>query len=328
MNTSSILASLLRKVGLYRQVSIRRNAWLARQHNMSLSVSDEVLNINNGNRRICISARDPAYAGDMIKWFEYYHSAVKAVQADGFSVVDYSAPRLHCLSKSGVEFTFPSLPESDDSLQEYVTALSVKAGDTVLDLGAYAGASTYFLSKIVGPDGLVVALEPDETNFRYLEENVKRHALKNVRCVPSGVWDRKENVHFQMEGNMGSGVTSLLGRNSNSKMASMITLEDAAEIAGGRRIAGVKMDIEGSEVPVLKSAREFLTRHRPNMVIEPHYVDGKFVADEVCQLLRSYGFAIEMLSQGAQNWPLIAAGFREAPSTYSVMNRPRLAEGA
>jgi FkbM family methyltransferase len=313
MNTASILASLLRKVGLYRGVSLLRYTWLARQYKMTLSVSGGIISINNGNRRICISAKDPAYANDMIRWFEYYHSAVKAAVADGVAVVDYSAPRLHCLSKSGIEFMFPGLPESDDSLNEYLTALNVKPGDTVLDLGAYAGASSYFLSKVVGPDGLVLALEPDETNFRYLEENVARHALKNVRCLQCGVWDRKTVVPFQMEGNLGSAVADLMGRNSNSKTASMITLEDAAEMAGGRRIAGVKMDIEGSEVPVLRSAREFLGRHRPNVVVEPHYVDGKFVAEEVCQLLRSYGFEIKMLSQGAQNWPLISAGFRPSP---------------
>lgn len=309
MNSTAILVSFLRKVGLYRTVSFLHYARMARQHKMTLSVAGGVLSINNANRRICISARDPAYANDMIRWFEYYHSAVKPVMAAGVAVVDYSSPRVHCLSKSGIEFKFPSLPESDDSLTEYVTALSVKPGDTVLDLGAYAGASTYFLSKAVGPNGLVLAFEPDDTTFQYLEENVARHALQNVKCLKCGVWERKTVVPFQMEGNLGSGVTGILGRNSNSKTASMITLEDAAELAGGRRIAAVKMDIEGSEVPVVKSSREFLIRHRPNMVIEPHFVNGKFDADEVSALLRSYGSRITMLSQGAQDWPLIAARF-------------------
>ncbi len=267
---------------------------------MTFSVSGGVISISNGNRRICISAgKNPGfYTNDMIVWFDYYHSAVKAFMSDGIAVVDYSSPRLHSLSKSGAEFTFPGLPESDESIMEYVTALNVKPGDTVLDLGAYAGASTYFLSKAVGPDGMVLAFEPDETTFRYLEENVARHNLRNVKCFKCGVWDSKAVVHFQMEGNPGSGVVTLLGRNSSSKMASMITLDDVSEIVAGKRIAAIKMDIEGSELPVIKSAREFLTRHQPNLVIEPHYVDGKLVTDEVCKLLQSYGFDIKMLSQG------------------------------
>jgi FkbM family methyltransferase len=313
MNTRSVLTSLLRQLGLYRFASIAYYSRLARQHNMTLSVSGDVMSITNGNRRICIDAKHPYYAPDMIRWFDYNHSAVKAVAADGILVADYSAPRLHRLPVSGIDFAFPSLPESEGSIKEYMDALHVKAGDAVFDLGAYAGATTYFLSKAVGEDGLVFALEPDEVNFRYLEDNVARHNLKNVKCLQYGIWDRKTVVHFQSEGSLGSGVATLLRRGSNLKEVSMLTLQDVAEMASGRRIAGIKMDIEGSEVPVLRSAREFLVQHRPTLVVEPHYVDGKMVTDEVSGLLGSYGFETEVLtSQGTQDWPLVVAKPKES----------------
>jgi hypothetical protein len=87
----------------------------------------------------------------------------------------------------------------------------------------------------------------------------------------------------------------------------MITLERAAEILGVNRIAAIKMDIEGSEIAVLRSARDFLIHHQPRLVIEPHHIDGKLVTDEVCSLMQSYGFKTELLSQGADNWPLVSA---------------------
>jgi predicted O-methyltransferase YrrM len=102
-------------------------------------------------------------------YFDYYYSGVRPITVDGVSIVDYSTPRLHRLSRSGLEFTFPSLAETEEVIDVNIAALKLKPGDAVLDLGAYAGATTYFLSKAVGPDGRVLALEPDEINFRFLQ---------------------------------------------------------------------------------------------------------------------------------------------------------------
>jgi FkbM family methyltransferase len=307
MKLRTALTQLLRKVGLYEAVAYARYALFAKQHGMTLKSAAGVMTIDNGNRRIVVNAKDPAYVHSIIQYFDYYHSGVKPVVANGVSIVDYSLPRLHRLARSGVEFMFPSLAETDEAIDVYTIALNLKPGDVVFDLGAYAGATTYFLSKAVGPEGRVLAVEPDETNFRCLQENVARHDLKNVVCAPYGIWDKETTVEFQSEGNLGSAVATIMGRTSNLKKVSMITLERAADILGAKRVAAIKMDIEGSEIPVLKSARDFLTRHQPRLVIEPHCIDGKLVTDEVRTLMESYGFKTELLSQGTEDWPLISA---------------------
>jgi FkbM family methyltransferase len=286
---------------------------------MTLTSSGGVMSIGNGNRRISVSAKDPAYVYSIIKDFDYYYSGVRPVIVDGVSIVDYSSPRLHRLARSGLEFTFPSLAETEEVIDVNIAALNLKPGDAVLDLGAYAGATTYFLSIAVGPQGRVLAMEPDETNFRFLQENVARHSLKNVTCSPCGIWEKETTVEFQSEGNLGSAVATIMGRTSNLRKVSMITLERAAEVLGVNRIAAIKMDIEGSEIAVLKSARNFLTHHQPRLVIEPHHIDGKLVTGEVCDILQSYGFKTELLSQGAEDWPLISAypGTSSGPIIHS-----------
>jgi FkbM family methyltransferase len=307
MKVRPVVTHLLRKVGLYHAAAYVRYTLFAKQHGMTLTSSGGVMTIANGNRRISVSDKHPAYVHTMIQYFDHYHSAVRPVIVDGVSIVDYSSPRLQRLSKSGLEFTFPSLAETDEAISAYITALNLKPGDAVLDLGAYAGATTYFLSKAVGPEGRVLALEPDEINFRFLQENVTRHALKNVTCVPFGIWDKEATVEFQSEGSSGSAVASIIGRTSNLRKVSMITLEHAADLLGVNRVAAVKMDIEGAEMVVLKSARNFLTHHQPRLIIEPHYIDGKLVTDELCRLMQSYGFKTELLAQDADYWPLISA---------------------
>jgi FkbM family methyltransferase len=225
----------------------------------------------------------------------------------GVAVVDYSRPALQKLARSGVEFEFPSLPESDESTEIYLSYLAVKPGDAVLDLGAYAGASAYFFAKAAGTDGIVVAFEPDEINFQYLKANIARHHLTTVRPVEKGVWSETTSLQFQAEGNLGSSAATISGRKSNVKWVPVLSLEAAAQLTEGKRVAAIKMDIEGAEVAVLKQAGGFLRQHRPRLVIEPHSVDGKMVTEEVCQILQSYGYVTERLSQGSQNWPLIAA---------------------
>jgi FkbM family methyltransferase len=307
MKARQIVTQLLRALGLYHSVAYARYALFAKQRGMILSCAGGVMTLDNGNRRVRVNGKDPAYIHPIIENFDYYYSGVRPAVIDGISTVDYSETRIHRLAKSGLEFMFPSLAEAEEVIDVYMRALDLRPGDAVMDLGAYAGATTYFLSKAVGQEGRVLALEPDETNFRVLQENISRHNLKNVISSPYGIWDKETTIGFQSEGNLGSAVSAVVGRASNVKNVSMITLERAADILGAKRVAGIKMDIEGSELIVLKSARDFLIKHQPRLVVEPHHVDGKLVTEEVCSLLQSYGFETELLSQGADDWPLIAA---------------------
>jgi len=268
--------------------------------------ADQIL-VRKLDRQIKIDSRHEVYLMDMVNFFDYYHGAVLPKMVDRIAVVDYSRPALQQLSRSGVEFEFPSLPESDESTEVYVVALDLQPGEVVFDLGAYAGASAYFLAKAVGPDGMVISFEPDELNFRYLQANIARHGLTNVRPVNKGIWSETANLEFQAEGNMGSSAVSITGRTSNVKTVPVISLEDAAKLSDGRRVGAIKMDIEGAEVEVLREAGEFLRKHRPRMVIEPHVVNGKMVTEELRQILAENAYQSELLRQGSQNWPLIAA---------------------
>ena len=281
----------------------------ARKLGVVLEFGSSQILVRKRNREIRINRKHEIYLPDMVNYFDYYHGAVFPSTANGVEFVDYSHAAMHRLKRSGVEFEFPSLPESDESTEAYLTALSLSPGDVVLDLGAYAGASAYFLAKAVGAGGTVLSLEPDETNFRYLRANIARHKLTNVRAVDKGVWSETTSLEFQAEGNLGSSAVSVLGRNTNVKVVEVLSLNDAVKLAGKKsiRVAAIKMDIEGAEVAVVKSAGGFLQRHRPRMVIEPHFVNGRMCTEQICQLLRGYGYSVQLLTQGVQGWPLISA---------------------
>jgi FkbM family methyltransferase len=313
--------SFLEKIGLFAPAQRLRRRFTNRtspdpragiiNHAKSLMIGlqfgRDQIEIRKSKCEIRINHKHEAYLADMINFFDYYHGAVVSEINNGISVVDYSQPRLQRLTRSGVEFEFPSLPESDESTETYMEALDLQPGEAVFDLGAYAGASAYFLSKAVGKDGIVVSFEPDETNYHYLIANIARHQLTNVRAIKKGIWNETTVLEFQAEGNMGSSAVSMTGRKSNVKAVPVVSLEDAVTLAGIPRVTAIKMDIEGAEITILRTAAHFLQTHRPKLVIEPHVVEGKMATEEICQILRDNAYQVELLHQGVQDWPLIAA---------------------
>jgi len=274
---------------------------------VELFFSEHFIAVRDGECEIRINPAHVAYLWDVAVFFEYYHSAVFPEKKQGLSTVDYSRPRVHRLVRSGVEFEFPSLPEPDETTEPYLAALRIQPGDIVLDLGAYAGASAYFLSKAVGPHGLVASFEPDEVTFRYLKANVARHGLANVKIFKKGIWSETTTLAFQSEGNMGSSVVQVLGRNSNVKRIGVVTLDDALILEGAPRVAAIKMDIEGAELAVLRNAGDFLRRHRPNLIIEVHFIDGRRPVEEICEILRANDYLVELPLQGSGGEGLVAA---------------------
>ena len=97
--------------------------------------------------------------------------------------VDYSVPRMQQLS-NGLEVEISSMPEELPALDSYFRFYRPAAGELVFDIGAYCGLFTYELSKLVGPEGAVIAFKPDPLNVALLRRNIEHHALKNVTVRP------------------------------------------------------------------------------------------------------------------------------------------------
>ena len=120
-------------------------------------------------------------------------------------------------------------------------------GDAVLDCGANIGCFTIAASYRVGPRGSVIAVEPEPANLATLRANIRALGLDNVTVVPkalSGEAGRTVRIS-------GSGMFAHV-----SEQGSNVETTSLAEIArglGDRRIAGLKMDIEGSELPALQA---------------------------------------------------------------------------
>ncbi len=134
-------------------------------------------------------------------------------------------------------------------------------GRLALDIGAHVGIYTLVLSKIVGSDGSVIALEPDRDHFTMLQRNIARNHADNVDaiCAAAGAihtsgWLERHDPNL--------GGHRLVAHETSHPVAivAVDTLVDPA------RVSFVKIDAEGSELEVLRGMGETL-RLSPGLTI-------------------------------------------------------------
>lgn len=281
---------------------------LAQAAGATLERTSQYVAVRRGDREIRVSRENFVYAHDMIENFDYYFDVVLPREEGGRQIVDYSRPALHTMKADGLPFWFPELAESMETTGIYLDKANLQPGQTVLDLGGYAGGATYHFSRAVGPAGRVYAFEPDPRSFDCLEKNVALHRLTNVVLDRRGVWSHSGRVEFQAEGNMGSAVVAAADRSSDTRRwIDVVSLSDFCAEKGIAKVDFVKMDIEGSEAPILAAAGEFLRRHRPALIIEVHRVQGVRTDDAVTRALVACGYEVEVLPQAGLPLPLLFA---------------------
>lgn len=124
-------------------------------------------------------------------------------------------------------------------------------GFTVVDVGASVGDYTVKLASEVGENGLVIAIEPNPVNYRFLKYNVKKQKLKNVIPLRIAIMEYNGEVKISLAGGSSSTVT-----HANEGIGVPCrTLDNVMDGLGIKRIDLVKIDVEGAELNVLKGIR-------------------------------------------------------------------------
>lgn len=129
----------------------------------------------------------------------------------------------------------------------------VKAGDVFVDLGANIGAYSLWAATLVGPQGTVVAIEPEPNNFATLRLNRDLNHLENVRLCNVGTSDRVEELTMYVNA-WNSGGHSFVSKADGGGGAVRIPCKPLADVlreAGLGRVDFLKVDIEGFEEKVL-----------------------------------------------------------------------------
>ena len=142
-----------------------------------------------------------------------------------------------------------------------------RPGMTVVDVGANLGLYSLLASKLVGPAGRVVAIEPSSENCRLILLSVDANRAENVELLPLALdrgrgWSNLSG-HFGSNGGLVSGdVPSLTS--GWSEIVPTFALDDLVE----GRVDFLKIDVEGAEGRVVAGAQRILDTSRPVVATE------------------------------------------------------------
>jgi FkbM family methyltransferase len=138
--------------------------------------------------------------GNLVRAIEEGRSHEEAVQIPdpitGIDVVEVDTPIGNFALDRADSLIRPAM-EAHKSWAYDIAALierSLKPGMRFLDVGANFGYFTVLGSRLVGPSGSVVAVEPDPTNLQLLRANIWRNDCSNVRVLPVAADSRRGHV--------------------------------------------------------------------------------------------------------------------------------------
>jgi FkbM family methyltransferase len=155
-------------------------------------------------------------------------------------------------------------------------AATLSPGATFVDVGAYIGPYALLASRLVGPEGVVCAFEPDPVARRGLERNLRANAASNVEVLSHALSDRAGSEWLSEAGDdrlLGNS-ESMLSPEGGTLRVPTVTLDNFCRERGIRPDV-VKIDVEGAEARVVAGGRATLAAASA-VLVEFH--DDKLVA--------------------------------------------------
>lgn len=166
-----------------------------------------------------------------------------------------------------------------DSNEIRVLSRLVKPGDTVLDVGANFGVYTHILSACVGPEGRVIAFEPQSILMDHLKLEFAPPTNVTLFDIALGA-----NSFLSVKiytpllfGLVPEPALASLEQLPYKTIAQIVQVEKLDSIVkNNEQISFIKVDIEGHEDRFFEGARETILRCRPIVQFEENKISQRF----------------------------------------------------
>jgi FkbM family methyltransferase len=168
-----------------------------------------------------------------------------------------------------------------------------KRGSVVVDAGARIGAFAAKISSEIGPQGRIIAIEPEPHNFACLRKNIEANGLTNVVAIQKALWSRTQRMDIYLSGNAAAHSVyhdAFYSSTNHSINVEADTLDRILQEIGIASVDFIKMDIEGSEIEALKGMRKTLESQTQLSIAAYHPVEGQLTHTVIVPQLAHLGF--------------------------------------
>jgi FkbM family methyltransferase len=174
---------------------------------------------------------------------------------------------------------------------------AIKPGATVVDVGANVGYMTLLARQAAGPDGLVVAVEPEPANVALLKANLWLNRADDVRVLEIAAWSRRELLPLWFNPDNRGDHRVGVDATEDAPLVQALPLDDVLE---DLVLDVVKIDTQGADHEALAGMSEALARSPDVAVLTEFWLDGleqrSVAPEEVLRAYREQGFHIALLA--------------------------------
>ena len=198
--------------------------------------------------------------------------------------------KMHCDTRDYIQRRVYYFGIFEPNLTHYIGS-RVVPGDVFIDVGANVGYVSLLASHLVGEAGKVVAIEASPTTFARLTDNLDLNGAHNVVALNLAATSEPCAVEIVPGEARNSGSNSIKAATPG---ASVTVRGDALSSIIGRdkeRVRFIKIDVEGSEAPILQDILATLDEF-PNLgsiAVELGSGSAPFLAQFAARGFKAYG---------------------------------------
>lgn len=149
------------------------------------------------------------------------------------------------------------------------------AGSVAIDVGANVGAHTLTLARLVGPNGRVLAFEPNPSINHILATNVGLNDIAQVTVYGCALGAAATSLELRVPAETSReasnpGLASLVALDTPHDLVTVDVrpLDDLVTEADLQRVDLVKIDVQGYESQVLQGMRGAIEKFSPTIIFE------------------------------------------------------------
>lgn len=195
------------------------------------------------------------------------------------------------------------------------------------DIGASIGEFTLFAAKRLSK-GRVLAFEPVIPIIKQLKENIELNKFHNVTVYELGL------SHIQGKGEVygpisertsnkinNEGLFSMFQKEGHSQIGTvkLELFDEVLKASGLKRLDFIKIDVEGSELPVLKGAKNSLMQYKPIILLEieeSNFSAAGYTTKDVLSFLSNLSYKFFEIKPSGNIFPLI---FSSLPASCNII---------
>ncbi len=160
-----------------------------------------------------------------------------------------------------------------------------------VDIGANIGKYTVIAGRKLGNRGKVVSIEPEPSNFKILERNIRLNKLNNVVSEQAACSSKEGNINLYLR-RTGTGGHSLVRKSGEKIIVKSLKLDSILIKHKIKRISLIKIDAEGAEYEVLRGAKKTL-KWKPKIIFESW---NEEYLGRIRRFLAPFGYKIRKIS--------------------------------